>query len=443
MGKKKPPTSGVVRLAKLGGMVGRIGLSAAGSAAAGVLTSQKNRLSRRLDAWQRNARRTSAALGDLKGLPMKIGQLLSLNAGFLPPEVAAAFNQLQQDAPPIAFETVVARLENELGDRFARITDLDPTPHAAASIGQVHRATLSDGCNVVFKVQYPGIQSALEADLAAAKTVLLGAMGLVAEMDLSQVWQEIGARLREEVDYRQEVRFIVHMRRLWQGDAGILIPRPIQALSTRRVLCMAFEAGIPPDQACSRRQPRRLRNRWGRNLLRLLLTGLFDHRLLHADPNIANFSFRDDGGIILYDFGCMKRVPRGVSQGYARLTRAVLSGNTNAVPELLERIGVVQIDGQRVPLETVRAYAEVLREPFALSRPYRFTSQDSLYDRLKALAREHWDVIRCAAIPADVVFIDRTIAGHLGNLARLEARDNWRKMLDRALVRSPAAAGQE
>ncbi len=429
--KTRLSTSAASRLLKLGGLVGRVGASLAADAVKKALKTEGDPSGSAV--YAENAARIAEALGTLKGVPMKIGQMLSLHEGFLPPEVAEILSSLQQDAPPAPFDDIHRVLQAELQGTFSLVDTVEPHAHAAASIGQVHRSRLKDGREVVFKVQYPGIDQVIAADLKNLKGILKILFSMLTRMDLDPIWDELNARLTEELDYIREAQHMNRMRELWKDDPDIIIPEVLPELSTVHVLCMIYEKGLSPAWACSDDYSQAQRTHWASMLLKLFLTGLLEHRFLHADPNLANFSFHTDGRVVVYDFGCMKEVPESISNGYRFLTRAVLDERWADIPKLLRETGVHYIDGSEVPMAMVMDFTEVLRGPFERGRQYTFGEDSNIYEEVRALAKKHRQEAMDMTAPADLVFVDRTISGHFGNLSRFRASADWRKFLEQYL----------
>ncbi len=173
----------------------------------------------------KNALRVKELLGQLKGVPMKIGQIISLHEKLLPEEVVHALKTLQQNAPAVPFEELREMVENELGKRFAYIRHIDETPLAAASIGQVHRAVLVNGVEIALKIQYPGIDDVIRADLKNLKGLLKLLFSMFSRMDMEPVWQELKDRLMEELDYEKEAASMKRMADFLQMTPGSLSPK--------------------------------------------------------------------------------------------------------------------------------------------------------------------------------------------------------------------------
>ena len=428
--RKKLPTSALARLIKLGGLAGRVGVSSARETLRDALLSGGGRSRRPVTGEAtRQAQQVAEVLGTLKGVPMKIGQMLSLHGDLLPTEVAEILRGLQQDAPAVSFGEIESFIQAELGGKTDMIDHLDADAWAAASIGQVHRGTLRDGRQVVFKVQYPGIDKVIAADMRTLKGPLNLLLGMFTEVDLVPFWEELADRLHEELDYETEAAHMERMAALWQTDSRIVIPEVLPALSTRHVLCMAYEPGVSAAWACSDTYTQQQRDQWGQVLLHIFLNGLFVHRFLHADPNLANFAFRPDGQVVVYDFGCVKVVPPAIGETYLQLTRAVLEGQFKELVPILDRAGIQRLDGQPVPQSMVDEYAALITEPFEVETAYRFGETRNIYEELITLGRKYWSIGVNLSLPRDILFIDRALAGHFGNLCRLRAAGPWREIL--------------
>ena len=423
-------TSALLRSLKLGSLVGRVGVSLATDRLLELGRGGEGQHERRSESLVRNARRVVETLGELKGAAMKVGQMLSLHEGLLPPEVAAVLRALQKEAPRVPPEVMRDEVDGALGDIDAVFASMEPEGFAAASIGQVHRATLRDGRRVAVKIQYPLIDHIVKADLGNLRRLFKALFALISDADVESVWEEVRDRLLEELDYTVEADNMRRMARLHAKVPEIVVPGVIDEASAKTVLTMEYVEGIPADEACSDRYPQDLRDRWGQVLLEFQLRGLLKHRLLHADPNLANFAFLPDGRVIVYDFGCMKRVPAKIARGYAALFLAVLEGRKSDVGQALLGLGVSLADGSPLPPDLTDPYADVFAEITRPEPPYTF-GENELYQRLVELGMANWTRATDIRFPRDLVFIDRSFAGHIGNLSRLRATGPWRALIQR------------
>ncbi|MCP4902014.1 MAG: AarF/ABC1/UbiB kinase family protein [bacterium] len=429
MSKKGMTTGAVGRFVRLGGLAGRVGASVVGNKVMDIARSDPERQVQKTENLIRNAVRIAETLGELKGAAMKIGQMLSLHEGLMPAEVAEVLRSLQKEAPPVPEEVIDLEIRGALPNYDEIFDSLELNAFAAASIGQVHRGVLRDGREVAVKIQYPLIDHIVRADLKNLKRVMQSLVALVMEVDFEPIWGEVRDRLLEELDYTNEAANMRRMAKLHADVPEIVIPRVVEEASTRNVLTMEYVGGIPPTEACSNQMAQQLRDKWGAVLVQLMLRGLFEHRFLHADPNLANFAFLDDGRVIVYDFGCVKEVPENIAVGYAELWMAGLEKRGDLVPEILGRIGVATADGTLLPVELVEPYIDVLSPILRAEPPFTFGEDDEIYSELFALGMSNWSKAMDIRFPQDVIFIDRALGGHFGNLCRLNATGPWRDIM--------------
>ena len=419
-------TSPARRMLRLGGLLGRVGASVAGERTLGLLRSGPAAEAKRLENLIKNATRIAGTLGEMKGAAMKVGQMLSLQEGWLPPEVAEILRGLQREAPRVPPEVMRYEVEGSLQAPIAELfADFEEQAFAAASIGQVHAARLADGRRVAVKIQYPAIREIVTADLKNLRTLFKSLFALVSDADFEPLWGEVRDRLVEELDYEHEAENLRVMRELHARVPEVVIPEVIQERSTDRVLTMEFVEGISPREAASDRYDQDLRDRWGRALFEFQIRGLFEHRMLHADPNFANFAFREDGALVVYDFGSVKRVPEKLATCYAAMLRAVIDERSEEVPEIVQGLGATKGDGSALEFAVLEPYLDLLGEVFSSGGQYRFGEDPDLYDKIMRAGMKNWSAATDIRFPKDVIFVDRSLAGHFGNLMRLNANGAW------------------
>ncbi|MGB5332663.1 MAG: AarF/ABC1/UbiB kinase family protein [Woeseiaceae bacterium] len=422
-------TSAFGRFVKVGGLVGRVGVSVLGDQAVGLLRDGPTKQLKKAENMIRNAARIADTLGEMKGAAMKVGQMLSLHEGLLPPEVSAVLSVLQKEAPSVSFEVMERELRRELENFDALFESLEPEAFAAASIGQVHRGVLRDGRQVAVKIQYPRADRMVEADLKNLKVLLGNLVSLFTDIDFEPIWEEVRERLLEELDYLNEADNIRRMAAMHADLPEIIVPDVVQEATTRRVLTMEFIDGIPPAEAVSDRYPARLKDQWGTVLFELALRGLLEQRFLHADPNIANFAFREDGKVAVYDYGCMKEIPADLAAGYRGLLHSVISKRKTAIPMILHEMGVFKEGGAPLPRAMTDPYVDLVQDMVRASPPYTFGEDASIYESLYDLGMSNWQDATDIRFPRDVVFINRTLGGLFGNLSALRATGPWRKII--------------
>ena len=426
---KKLIRSATQRMFRLGGLAGRVGVSMASNTMANLFREAERKDEYRLDNLLKNAQRVTDQLGQLKGVPMKIGQMVSLHDNLFPREVVQIFKSLQKQAPSVPFSEMRALIREEMGPAYKEIRQIDKTPLASASIGQVHRAELKDGREIALKVQYPGIDEVIRSDLKYLKGILKSVFSMFTRMDMEEIWQELNARLLEELDYENEAANMRRMAAFYQDDERVIIPEVVDEMTSRHVLGMELVQGIASDSAMSGGYDKQLRSAWGVSLLSFVLRGLFEFQFLHADPNMANFSFLENGGIVVYDFGCMKEVPAALCNGYVQLITAVLNHEYPRIPEILKSMGVYKASGEKISWEMAKDFADVFQEIFATRDHFTFGEDDDIYTRLISLGHKYINESMSFIFPKDVIFIDRTFSGHFGNLCHLNAQADWRALL--------------
>jgi predicted unusual protein kinase regulating ubiquinone biosynthesis (AarF/ABC1/UbiB family) len=432
MGRDEPITSAVHRFIKLGGLMGRVSASVAGSRLLELTRTDASKQLHRTENLVRNATRIVQTLGEMKGAAMKVGQMLSLHEGLLPPEVSDVLRSLQKEAPKVPAEVMEYEVRGALKNFDELFESMETDAFAAASIGQVHRGRLKDGRPVAVKIQYPLIDEIVKADLKSLRVLLQSLFSLVSDADFRPMWAEVRDRLLEELDYTHEADNADRMIALHAGVPEIVIPSVVREATTRNVLTMELVPGISPDEACSDRYDQKLKSRWGRVLFEFMLRGMLEHRFLHADPNLANFAFLPDGRVIVYDLGCVKRIPDQIADGYARLLRAGAEGRKEEIPGILLDIGVYRENKQgkvALPPGLVDPYIDLFGEILREDPPYVFGDSEELYRDLMALGISNWTEATDIQFPEDIVFIDRALAGHFGNLNRLRAAGPWRELV--------------
>jgi predicted unusual protein kinase regulating ubiquinone biosynthesis (AarF/ABC1/UbiB family) len=284
-------------------------------------------------------------LGDLKGGAMKFGQAMSLFESVLPDDIAAPYREqltrLQADAPPMPTSRVHAVLRRELGvDWRDLFVDFDPRPAAAASIGQVHRATWADGRAVAVKVQYPGADEALRSDLRQIRRLSKVFAPLAAGMDVAPLVDELVERIGEELDYKVEAASQQQAADGFADSEEFLVPQVLS--STSKVMVSDWVEGAPLSSAALLSEEER--NRVGLSYVRFLFAGPSEVGLLHADPHPGNFRITPDGRLGIVDFGLVARLPDGLPGAMGSILRIARNGDADRVAAELHREGFVGAD---------------------------------------------------------------------------------------------------
>ncbi len=434
MAREQGPPSGRRRFFRLAGLTASMAGRYAGHAIANRFRDEHARQTAREALDSRAGEDLAATLGELKGAVMKLGQFASQTAEFLPASIAEPLKTLQKQAPPMPYSMVRVQLRLALGrepeEAFAWI---DPEPYAAASIGQVHRGRLHDGREVVIKLQYPGIASSCDSDLAQLKRALkAGRLIRVSAEVLDALFEEVRARLHEELDYVQEAAQMQRFRDFFADDERIVIPAVVPELSGTEVLTMALETG-DELQALGPDYDRTLRSALSLRLFRFMCRSLFELGLIHADPNPGNFAYRPDGRLVIYDFGCIKAVAPETVAAYRRLIRAALAHDWAGVDAALHELGA-RVPGS--PAIEDAFYAEwkaVLLAPLEQDEPFDFASS-RIHRRVMAKSPEMLQRLHQFQPPARTLYLDRMIGGHYWTLVHLAGEVDLRGELEPYLL---------
>jgi predicted unusual protein kinase regulating ubiquinone biosynthesis (AarF/ABC1/UbiB family) len=381
----------------------------------------------------RTAEQLFQVLGQLKGGAMKLGQALSVFEAALPEDVAApyraALTKLQEAAPPLPTAAVHKVLAAELGadwrSQFAAFSD---TPAAAASIGQVHRATWSDGREVAVKIQYPGAGPALLSDLRQLSRLARVFAAMTPGLDIKPLLAELQVRVAEELDYRLEAESQETFAQAYDDDPEIRVPHVIAG--GERVLVTEWMDGTPLSTIIREGTPEQ-RDRASLLLARFLFSGPVLAGLLHADPHPGNFRLLPDGRLGVIDFGAVNRLPDGAPEPIGIVTRLALDGDADAVLALLRSEGFVR-PNIVIDAEAVLRYLQPLLEPVA-QPTFRFSRQwlRSEAVRLGDPRSPAAQLGRQLNLPPSYLLIHRVTLGTIGVLCQLGGEAPYRAEMER------------
>jgi len=376
---------------------------------------------------QRTAEQIFRVLGELKGGALKLGQALSIFEAALPPEIAgpyrATLTRLQEAAPPLPASTVHRVLVADLGVNWRdNFIDFDDSPAAAASIGQVHRATWRDGRKVAVKIQYPGAGKALINDFTQLSRLgrLFGV--LMPGLDVKPLLDELRKRVAEELDYRLEAASQEAFADAYSGDPDFLVPNVVEA--TDHVLVSEWMDGTPLSRIITDGSVEE-RNRAGIMIVRFLFSGPARAGLLHADPHPGNFRLLDDGRLGILDFGAVDRLPEGLPRFFGKLLRLMHEDrDIQTVEEELRAHGFLK-EGVSVDLDALHAYLAPLAEPskvesFKFSREWLRAEASRVTDMRSAA------IGRRLNLPPSYVLIHRVSTAGIGVLCQLECEGQFR-----------------
>ncbi len=389
----------------------------------------------------RTAEDVARVLGGMKGAIMKAGQMVSFLADGLPPEAQAALATLQADVPPMAPSLAESVVEAELGDHpRALFLDWSPVPAAAASIGQVHRAVLHDGRRVAVKVQYPGVDRAIRADLDNAE-LLYGMFAAFAlkNMDVRAMVDELRARMADELDYRLEASCQASFAERYRGHPFVAVPDVVPELSSRRVITSEWVDGLTWAELCATATPAQ-RQRAAEVLFRFAEGSIWRHGVFNGDPHPGNYRFHPESGRVTFlDFGLVKRWLPGELEGLAPILHAILRQDRDGLVASLVDAGFLARD-HGLPHDVLYEFCSTPYLPFQRER-FRYSSEfvSSTLQRMLDMTGTYGDVIRSLNMPPSYVILDRVVWGMSALFGKLEAEGPWRAMLDEYVGGGPPA----
>jgi predicted unusual protein kinase regulating ubiquinone biosynthesis (AarF/ABC1/UbiB family) len=339
----KIPTSRARRTATVATLAATEAVKQFGTRAANVTRGEEASEEALARRQLETAKQIVAVLGTMKGAAMKLGQVMSfLDVGLVSEahrdEFQRELAKLRDAAPTVSFKQMKRVIEDDLEEPVSKLfASFDDEPIAAASIGQVYRATLKDGSEVAVKVQYPGVAGAVRADLQNLDMLMRLLKRMTPGMDVKAIAEEIRERIGEELDYELEAQNQRALARIFSGHPFIVVPDVISSLSRERVLVSEYVTGVGFEEVKGRSQAER--NRLGEIIFRFFLGCLYRHRQFSGDPHPGNFLLQDDGRVAFLDFGLFKRMDREPVELELACQRAVVEGDAITLHELLARSG--------------------------------------------------------------------------------------------------------
>ena len=425
------------RYARVGVNMGGVAARMAGSLITG----------RTSDGDRANAAALTRALGGLKGPLMKVAQLLATIPEAIPAEYAEELRQLQSEAPPMPYVFVRRRMAAELGpDWLEKFGSFEKEPAAAASLGQVHRATTLEGQKLACKLQYPDMESAVEADLSQLNLLFSLHRQMDGAINTSEIKAEIGERIREELDYIREARHAALYREMLRDEPLIRVPRTLLALSTKRLLTMEWLEG---EKILSfKGESSEIRNRLATAMFRAWWHPFSHFGVIHGDPHLGNYTvFRDEagapggtsrgepGGINLLDYGCIRIFPPKFVAGVVDLYRGILEGDEARTVQAYETWGFKNLTKDLV--EILNIWAGFIYGPLLDDRVRTIADGISpgQYGRKEA-ARVHQALKEKGpvTIPREFVFMDRAAIGLGGVFLHLDANLNFFRLFNEEIA---------
>ncbi|MCC5915572.1 MAG: AarF/ABC1/UbiB kinase family protein [Balneolaceae bacterium] len=365
-----------------GKIFAKAGLKAGGNYATHYLKRLGNGSADRSETHSKTAKDVLGEFTKLRGTALKIAQSFSVDQGFLPDEFTEVMTQAQYSVPPINRSLVRSLIRSELGAYPEMIfDDFDPEAIAAASIGQVHRATLKDGRKVAVKVQYPGVRDTISSDLALARTIFRRLVSDADELDV--YFEEVRKTLIDETDYEIEGASINRFHKRFSSDT-VVTPEWVEEFSTKRVLTMTFIEGVHLNEFLKTDPDQEEKNHYGQLMWDFFHRQIRNPEDIHADTHPGNFLFTPDGKLGVIDFGCVKSFPEEFFMDYLRLLPTHLQRDEKAIKVLYFRLGVLKGDPDKVKKEK-EYYDFCLNYGYTFAMPYledRFDFGDPEYREL-------------------------------------------------------------
>jgi predicted unusual protein kinase regulating ubiquinone biosynthesis (AarF/ABC1/UbiB family) len=424
------PKGRVRRTAQVGSVIGTQGARYAGTRAANLARSSDRATEQIEKRHLEAAERMVDTLGTMKGAAMKIGQLASfIDTEFLPPEYRELYqeklSQLRTSAPPMSFKQVRAVLDEEWEDPVEELfEDFSEDAAAAASIGQVHRATLPDGRQVAVKVQYPGVAEALRADMQNAGMIMRLAKALAPGLDAKAAAAELKERVLEELDYEYEAQNQRAFARGYRRHPFIHVPDVITRLSRGRVLVSEWVDGAGFDEVKQRPQPER--DRFAEIVFRFCFGSIYHLQHFNADAHPGNYILMDDGRVAFVDFGMTKQLDKEQIELEIAALEAVFDEDPERLRVALHDLGFLN-NPKKVDAERVMAHVRTVGGWYMEDREVTVDSR-LVMEAIAAVSdprSEFFDLMRRENVPANELMGRRMESGVLAVLGQLNATRNW------------------
>ncbi len=406
-------TKQIKRYAQVGGVVGKL---------ATKLASQKY-LGVKLDK-EKHALEIREALGGIKGPLMKVAQLSATIPDLLPEEYTKELMHLQSNAPPMGWLFVKRRMATELSqDWQKKFKKFDKEATRAASLGQVHKAILNNSEKVACKLQYPDMQSAVNADLSQLKMIFSIYQSYNKAIKTEEVYKEITQRLNEELDYEREKKLMGVFNKIFEKSSFINVPKTFEKYSTKRLLTMSWLEG--KSILAYKESKKEIRNLLARNMYYAWYKPFFEYGVIHGDPHLGNYSVQKDFSINLYDFGCMRIFKSKFIQGVIDLYYALQKNDEALAVHAYEQWGFDDITKEK--LEVLSKWANFLYGPLMEDKVQKIQESENGIYGAQIASEVHRELKKIGGVkpPKEFVFMDRAAVGLGSVFMHLKAEVNW------------------
>ena len=402
----------IKRYANLGTSAGMVALKFASSK---ILKTNDN---------SERANELSDILGDLKGPIMKIAQLLSTVPDLLPKEYTEALTKLQSNAPSMGWNFVKRRMKAELGDDWLnKFKNFDRKSTAAASLGQVHKAITKDNKLIACKLQYPDMNSIVEADIVQLKMLFSIYKKIDPSINTTNIFREISLRVREELDYNRERKNMLLYRNIFKNINQINVPKIYESLSTKRLISMEWLSG---EKILNFKNANpEIRKRIALNMYKAWYYPFFKYAIIHGDPHLGNYSIKEDYSINLLDFGCIRIFQSKFVKGVIDLYFAILNNNKDLAVHAYKTWGFKNISNELI--EVLNIWAKFLYAPLLDNKIRKMQETNSTSYGAETAAKVHKKLKEIGGVqpPQEFVFMDRAAIGLGSVFLHLDAEINW------------------
>ena len=367
-----------------------------------------------------------SALGNLKGPVMKVAQILATIPDALPDEYVEELRQLQSNAPSMGRLFVKRRMSAELGKDWQNsFNSFNQEAVAAASLGQVHKAESLDGKTVACKLQYPDMNSAVEADLKQLRLAMSIYQRYDNAINASEIYKELSARIREELDYIREGRNMALYRLMLAKEETVHVPDLIETASTDRLLTMTWLDGVPVLDFIKNNPELEMRNLVAKNMFRAWYVPFYLYGIIHGDPHLGNYSIRPNGDINLLDFGCIRIFPPTFVKGVIDLYIGLRDGDEELAVNAYRTWGFENLD--RDTIDVLNHWARFVYSPLMEDKVRRIQETNSGVYGKEVVEKVHKELRRLNGVkpPREFVLMDRAAIGLGSVFLHLNAEVNW------------------
>jgi predicted unusual protein kinase regulating ubiquinone biosynthesis (AarF/ABC1/UbiB family) len=431
---EKIPTSRVRRTTTVATLAASEAVKQFGTRAANVARGEEASEQALARRQVQTAKQIVAVLGTMKGAAMKLGQVMSfLDVGLVAEEHRDEFQRelakLRDAAPSVSFKQMRRVIEDDLEEPLSEVfSSFEEQPVAAASIGQVYRATLHDGREVAVKVQYPGVAGAVRADLQNLDMIMRLLRRMTPEMDVKAITEEIRERIVEELDYELEAQNQRSLARIFAGHPFILVPDVVSSLSRERVLVSEFVCGVGFEEL--KGYPQAQRDRVGEIIYRFFLGCLYRHRQFSGDPHPGNFLLLDDGRMAFLDFGLFKRLDLAPVELELAAQRAVVEGDARSLHDLLARSGFLPAPERVEPDHLLEFIEDAIWWYTTADEPLLLTPEIATHVMIESSdpRSRHFREMRHQDMRPEHLFGRRMEMLTLAVLSQLRACANWHRI---------------